>query len=184
MLAPRGITNATVNCPGKTDIRDHRNTALGFPLPGHWLRTKLIECAVKSGGSEGTVTATAGPVSAVAPTGGGYGGATTVPVPGVGDFKANVRDIQVDLIERNAQEEEPGLSQVACPSSSKPRKGATFSCTAKIPGGGFGVVIVDQTSEDSNVEVRALGHTLRSRRAATDAALRESLRRRGGLPRR
>jgi hypothetical protein len=69
------------------------------------------------------------------------------------DWKANVDKIQLALIEEKAQQEQSGLSQVDCPSSSKPEKGATFFCTGKIAGSGFGVVIVKQTSEDSNVRV-------------------------------
>ncbi len=70
------------------------------------------------------------------------------------DYQANVDEIQLALIEQNAEEAESGLSQVDCPSSSKPKKGATFFCTGKIPGSGFGVVIIDQTAEDSSVRVR------------------------------
>jgi hypothetical protein len=186
VLEPKGITDATVNCPAETDLR---NPFPSVPIT----RTETIECSVSRyprrsspgsrarspsatavatrGPQRGTVTARAGLVPL-------YGAAS---VPGAYDFKANVGDIQVELIEENAQEENSGLSQVVCPSSSKPKKRATFFCTAGIRGG-FAVVIVDQTSEDSQVEVRVAGLKLRSRRLATDAALRTSSQRSGRLP--
>lgn len=186
VLEPKGITDATVNCPAETDLRN--------PFPSYPItREETIECSVSRyprrsspgsrargpsatavasrGPQRGTVTAKAGLVPLY--------GATSV--PGVYDFKANVGDIQVDLIEENAQAEDPGLSRVACPPSSKPKKRATFFCTARTRGG-FAVVIVDQTSEDSQVEVGVAGLALRSRRLATDAALRASSRRSGRLP--
>ncbi len=96
-----------------------------------------IECSVSSEGRTGDVTAK------IADDEGS-----------LSDYKANVDEIQLALIEQNAEEEESGLSQVDCPSSSKPRKGATFFCTGKISGSGFGVVIINQTAEDSSVKVK------------------------------
>jgi len=78
------------------------------------------------------------------------------------DVNANVDDIQLAVIEQNAEEAESGLSGVDCPSSSKPKKGATFFCTGKISGSGFGVVIIDQTAEDSSVRVRLQKRKLRT----------------------
>lgn len=96
-----------------------------------------VECSVTADGKKGTVTAKFADED----------GALT-------DYQANVDEIQLALIEQNAEEAESGLSQVDCPSSSKPKKGATFFCTGKIAGSGFGVVIIDQTGEDSSVRVR------------------------------
>jgi len=78
------------------------------------------------------------------------------------DYKANVDEIQLALIEQNAEEEQSGLKQVDCPSSSKPEKGATFFCKGKIPGSGLGGVIIDQTAEDSSVKVRLQKRKLRT----------------------
>ena len=96
-----------------------------------------VECSVTADGKKGNVTAKFADDE----------GALT-------DYQANVDDIQLALIEQNAEEAESGLSEVDCPSSSKPKKGATFFCTGKISGSGYGVVIIDQTAEDSSVRVR------------------------------
>ncbi|MDQ3587112.1 MAG: DUF4333 domain-containing protein [Actinomycetota bacterium] len=120
-LAPKGVTNATVNCPAETEAK----------------AGAVIECSVTSDGKKGDVTAKVADDEGT-----------------LSDYKANVDEIQLALIEKNAEEEESGLSQVNCPSSSKPKKGATFFCTGKIPGSGFGVVVINQTAEDSSVKVR------------------------------
>ena len=96
-----------------------------------------VECSVTADGKKGNVTAKFADEEGA-----------------LKDYNANVDDIQLALIEQNAEEAESGLSGVDCPSSSKPKKGATFFCTGKIAGSGFGVVIINQTAEDSSVRVR------------------------------
>lgn len=96
----------------------------------------IIECAVTAGGKKGDVTAKVADEE----------GTLT-------DYKANVDPILLANIEKNAQEEQAGLSQVDCPSTTKPAKGTTHYCTGKIAGSGFGVVIVKQTAEDGSVRV-------------------------------
>jgi hypothetical protein len=95
-----------------------------------------IQCSITSGGKKGDVTARIADDKGT-----------------LSDHKANVDPIQLALIEKKAQQERGGLSQVDCPSSSKPEKGATFFCTGKIAGSGFGVVVIKQTSEASDVRV-------------------------------
>jgi len=158
VLSPKGITDATVICPAEVDIEpDYLGDA-----------EDSFECSVTSGDWKGTVTVTA----RVSSAGHHY----------LSDFKADVDSIQLDLIEENAQKDAQGrLSRVDCPSPGKPKKGAIFFCTGKISGGGFGVVVIDQTSEDSGVEVRLLRRKLRTRRAAQDAALLARSRYSGGV---
>lgn len=120
-LRPKGITNATVSCPGEIEAK----------------AGALIECSVASEGKKGDVRAKIADDEGT-----------------LGDYRPDVDEIQLALIEQNAEEEEPGLSQVDCPASSKPRKGATFFCTGKISGSGFGVVIINQTAESSSVKVK------------------------------
>jgi uncharacterized protein DUF4333 len=72
----------------------------------------------------------------------------------LGSFDPNVDALQLAVIEKNAEKQEPSVSQVKCPSSSKPKKGATFFCTGNIKGSGFGVVVVNQTATDSTVRVQ------------------------------
>ena len=105
----------------------------------------VIECSVSSEGKKGDVTAKFADDEGA-----------------LGDYKANVDEIQLALVEQNAEKEESGLSQVDCPSSSKPKKGATFFCTGKISGSGFGVVIINQKAEDSSVKVRLQKRKLRT----------------------
>ncbi len=162
VLAPKGILHATVTCPAEIDLKTRFL----------WWSGEIVECSVTFGDSKGTVTAKA---VTWCQSDCAYSGQT------LGDFEADVDDIQLDVIEQKAQEAQPGLSRVDCPSSSKPRKGATFVCTGEL-GSGFGVVIVEQTSEDSNVAVRLLRSNLRTRRAAEGAALLERSRRSGSPP--
>jgi len=105
----------------------------------------VIECSVSSEGKKGDVKAKFADDEGT-----------------LGDYKANVDEIQLALVEQNAEKEESGLSQVDCPSSSKPKKGATFFCTGKISGSGFGVVIINQKAEDSSVKVRLQKRKLRT----------------------
>jgi hypothetical protein len=119
-----------------------------------------VECSVTADGKKGNVTAKFADEE----------GALT-------DYQANVDEIQVALIEQNAEEAESGLSQVDCPSSSKPKKGATFFCTGKIPGSGFGVVIIDQTAEDSSVRVRLPKRKLRTNQI--EANITKAVKKRG-----
>ena len=105
----------------------------------------VVECSVSSGGKKGDVTARIADDEGT-----------------LRDYKADVDAIQLALIEKNAEEEQSGLSQVDCPSSSKPKKGATFFCTGKISGSGFGVVVVNQTAEDSSVKVRVQRRRLKT----------------------
>lgn len=107
----------------------------------------VIECSVTSEGTKGDVTAKIDDDEGT-----------------LSDYKANVDAIQLALIEKNAEEKESSLSQVDCPSSSKPEKGATFFCTGKISGSGFGVVVVNQTAEDSSVRVRLQRRKLKTAR--------------------
>jgi len=105
----------------------------------------VIECSVSAEGKKGDVTAKFADDEGT-----------------LSDYKPNVDEIQLALIEQNAKKEESNLSQVDCPSSSKPKKGATFFCTGKISGSGFGVVIINQTAEDSSVKVRLQKRKLRT----------------------
>jgi hypothetical protein len=104
-----------------------------------------VECSVTADGKKGNVTAKFADEEGA-----------------LKDVNANVDDIQLAVIEQNAEEAESGLSEVDCPSSSKPKKGATFFCTGRISGSGFGVVIIDQTAEDSSVRVRLQKRKLRT----------------------
>jgi len=128
-LAPKGITNATVNCPAETEAK----------------AGAIIECSLTSDGKKGDVTAKFADDEGT-----------------LSDYKADVDEIQLALIEQNAEEKASNLSQVDCPSSSKPKKGAIFFCTGKISGSGFGVVIINQTAEDSSVKVRLQKRKLRT----------------------
>jgi len=95
-----------------------------------------IQCSVSAEGRKGTVTA------------------KVVNDEGdLADFQPNVDEIQLANIEQSAEQEQGGLSQVDCPSSSKPKKGATFFCTGKIAGSGFGVVVIKQTNQEGDVRV-------------------------------
>lgn len=105
----------------------------------------VVQCSLTSQGKKGDVTAKIADDEGT-----------------LSDYKADVDEIQLALIEQNAEEEESGLSRVDCPSSSKPKKGATFFCTGKISGSGFGVVIIKQTAEDSSVEVGLQKRKLRT----------------------
>jgi len=105
----------------------------------------VVQCSLTSEGKKGDVTAKIADDEGT-----------------LSDYEADVDEIQLALIEQNAEEEESGLSQVDCPSSSKPKKGATFFCTGKISGSGFGVVIINQTAEDSSVKVRLQKRKLRT----------------------
>ncbi|MDQ3720195.1 MAG: DUF4333 domain-containing protein [Actinomycetota bacterium] len=113
------------------------NATVSCPAETEAKAAAVIECSVASEGKKGDVTAKIADDEGT-----------------LSDYKADVDEIQLALIEQNAEEEEPGLSQVDCPSSSKPRKGATFFCTGKISGSGLGVVIINQTAEESSVKVR------------------------------
>ncbi len=121
------------------------NATVSCPAEAEAKPGATIECSVRSEGKKGNVTAK------VADDKGGLTG-----------YQANVDEIQLALIEQNAEEEQSGLSQVNCPSSSKPKKGATFFCTGKISGSGFGVVVINQTAEDSSVRVRLQKRKLRT----------------------
>ena len=121
------------------------NATVSCPAEAEAKAGATIECSVRSEGKKGNVTAK------VADDKGG-----------LTDYKANVDEIQLALIEQNAEEERSGLSRVNCPSSSKPKKGATFFCTGKISGSGFGVVVIKQTAEDSSVRVRLQKRKLRT----------------------
>jgi len=96
-----------------------------------------VECSVTADGKKGNVTARFADEEGA-----------------LKDYNANVDDIQVALIEDNAEEAEAGLSKVKCPSSTKPKKGATYYCIGDIPGSGFGVVTITQTADDSSVRVK------------------------------
>jgi len=105
----------------------------------------VVQCSLTSEGKKGDVTAKIADDEGT-----------------LSDYKADVDEIQLALIEQNAEEEQSGLKQVDCPSSSKPKKGATFFCTGKIPGSGFGVVVINQTAEDSSVKVKLQKRKLRT----------------------
>ena len=97
-LAPKGITNADGQVPGRDRGQGQGAT---------------VECAVTADGKKGNVTAKFADDE----------GALT-------DYQANVDDIQVALIENNAEEAGVAASpRSTCPASSKPKKGATFFCT-------------------------------------------------------
>lgn len=113
------------------------NATVSCPAETEAKAGAVIQCSLTSEGKKGDVTAKIADDEGT-----------------LSDYKPNVDEIQLALIEQNAEEEESNLSQVDCPSSSKPRKGATFFCTGKITGSGFGVVIIRQTAEDSSVNVK------------------------------
>jgi len=119
-----------------------------------------VECQVTSDGKKGTVTAKFADDKGA-----------------LKDVNANVDEIQLAVIEQSAEREESGLSGVDCPSSSKPKKGATFFCTGKISGSGFGVVIIDQTGEDSSVKVRLQKRKLKTNQI--EANITKAVKKRG-----
>ncbi|HLM27347.1 MAG TPA: DUF4333 domain-containing protein [Thermoleophilaceae bacterium] len=112
-----------------------------------------VECSVTADGKKGNVTAKFADEEGA-----------------LKDYNANVDDIQVALIEDNAEETTPGLSKVKCPSSTKPKKGGTYFCIGNIPESGFGVVTITQTSEDSSVRVRLQKRKLKTRNIENNIA--------------
>jgi hypothetical protein len=147
VLTPRGIT-ATVTCPDKTKAE----------------KDKTIKCTVKdSDGNRGTVVAT------IEDDKGKLGG-----------YTSDVKKLQLAVIEKNAAETgaSKGISgKVNCPSSTEPKKGAVFFCTAKITGSGFGVVLVRQTDAASKVDVTVQKRKLRTRQI--EGNIRSALTKRG-----
>jgi hypothetical protein len=133
VLTPRGITGATVKCPAETEAK----------------KDAAIKCSVRDKGKRrGTVTA------------------TVLDEQGkLGKYQADVDPLQMAVIETKAAEEgqADGIEgKVACPKDTKPKKGATFFCTANIKNSGFGVVVVTQEDEASNVDVKVQRRKLRT----------------------
>jgi hypothetical protein len=133
VLAPRGITGARVKCPAETEAK----------------KDAAIKCSVRDKGKRrGTVTA------------------TVLDEQGkLGKFQADVDPMQMAVIETKAAEEGQAHGvegKVTCPDNTKPKKGATFFCTANIKNSGFGVVVVTQEDEASNVDVKVQRRKLRT----------------------
>ncbi len=133
VLTPRGITGARVKCPTETEAK----------------KDAAIKCSVADRDkNRGTVTA------------------TVLDEDGkLGRYQSDVDKLQMAVIERKAAEEgeADGIDgKVACPDSTKPKKGATFFCTADIENSGFGVVVVTQEDEASNVDVKVQRRRLRT----------------------
>jgi hypothetical protein len=83
----------------------------------------------------------------------------------LGRYQSDVDKLQMAVIEKKAAEEgeADGIDgKVACPDSTEPKKGATFFCTADIENSGFGVVVVTQEDEASNVDVKVQRRRLRT----------------------
>lgn len=135
VLAPRGITGATVKCPDKTKAE----------------KGKKVKCTVTSSdGSKGAVTAT------VEDDGGNLGGYKP-------DLKkVQLAVIEKNASESGRAQ---GISgNVNCPTATEPKKGALYFCTAKISGSGFGVVILTQKNTAGDVSVRVQKRKLRTRK--------------------
>ncbi len=133
VLVPRGIAGARVTCPAETEAKEDA----------------AIKCAVTDRDKHrGSVTA------------------TVLDEDGkLGRYQSDVDKLQMAVIETKAAEEgeADGIDgKVACPDTTKPKKGATFFCTANIENSGFGVVIVTQEDEASNVDVKVQRRRLRT----------------------
>jgi hypothetical protein len=133
VLVPRGITGARVKCPAETEAK----------------KDAAIKCTVTDKDkNRGSVTA------------------TVLDEDGrLGRYQSDVDKLQMAVIETKAAEEgeADGIDgKVSCPDSTKPKEGATFFCTADIEDSGFGVVIVTQEDEASNVDVKVQRRRLRT----------------------
>jgi hypothetical protein len=133
VLVPRGITVARVKCPAETEAK----------------RDAAIKCSVvDKDKNRGTVTA------------------TVLDEDGkLGRYQADVDKLQMAVIETKAAEEGEAAGikgKVVCPDNTKPKKGATFFCTADIENSGFGVVVVTQEDEASDVDVKVQRRRLRT----------------------
>lgn len=133
VLVPRGITGARVRCPAETEAK----------------KDAAIKCTVRDKDkNRGSVTA------------------TVLDEDGkLGRYQSEVDKLQMAVIETKAAEEgeADGIDgKVTCPDSTKPKKGATFFCTADIENSGFGVVVVTQEDEASNVDVKVQRRRLRT----------------------
>ena len=133
VLVPRGIAGARVKCPAETEAK----------------KDAAIRCTVTDKDrNRGSVTA------------------TVLDEDGkLGRYQSDVDKLQLAVIEKKAAEEgeADGVDgKVACPDNTKPKKGATFFCTADIENSGFGVVIVTQEDEASNVDVKVQRRRLRT----------------------